>query len=501
MEIILLGLIALALGFGIGYLRFAAPLQRRITTLERAKSRSESANEGIKLENQQLQTQLLQIDATYKLRIQELEESYQAQIDDLQGQMAGAIAPIRSDSPSPGLATGGSAADKLIQDLNTQHQAEILAYQQQISELQTALAQAIASAPEHPSPAPPASPSNFSGGVAPIVTGLAGAAAGVAAGIGLSDLLTPPTESLAESTPLPETLTEPEVEAATPEPESPSEGDNPLFPQDLFELAPESRETSAEGLGEALDLDIKPETLLHQGSAPEELILLPDEPTLIESAAAIAGFAPVLDPSPPSEVLPILPDAGDSTEHIIEDLEENTDFDVLDLASFLDEPLVPESVLQSDTETLEEADLFSLESLPSTAELTQFALEESDTTQESFSWLEIPPLDEDLPSFFSETDDDFFTNLFETETTSSDLAFLEFLQTEEEPLALEREDLHPDPLANLLETEGSLADWDFGDLLPTDDESHNSSFDFSGNGEHEADLDALFDSLSLPEEK
>jgi hypothetical protein len=472
-EAILLGIMGLVVGFGIGYWRFASPLQRKITAIERAKSRVESANEGIKAENQQLQAQLLQNDANYKRRLQSLEQSHQAQLDALQAQVDSPASSLVSSSPdetASALAT--EARRQEIEELNAQHQAEISAYQQQIQELQTSLSNAIATPLAPPTPEPNRG--------AALMTGLAGGVAGVVAGVGLADLLSPQEDVSLPKPP------EAQEQQAVVEPET------LLEPETLSqEFALVDDRTSPETLA-LPEIPALEENVPIQGSAPAELIPPLDEPVRTEEISPeISGFA-----TDQSWVPPVYPEP--------ETLDESPDFETLDLAQLLDDSSATAPTFDLDPAT-EEPDLFELniaELLPSD-DPSVLPVPEESTTQDAINWLDHPALEEDrpkedLPSFFTETETDPFANLFDTD--SPDLAFLELLQTQEEPFAFKDENSETNPFASLGATDSSASDWDFGDLLPTEEDHQHSDFNLADNNFDEG-LDELFDSLSLSEEK
>ncbi len=481
MEIIFL-LLGLVVGFGLGYLRFADPLQRKITALEKAKSRLELANEGVKAENQQLQSQLLQIDATNQRRRQELEQSYQSQINALQAQSSSQTQAIVQDTRLI------DQSHETVQALTAQHQAEITAYQQRIHELETSLSANRSFPPSASSfpESPPSSPSNVSSTVAGVVTGVAGAAAGIAAGIGISDFFANQSEqkeSNAELEEIPDNFV-----AETAQAENPFESIN-TFPENLTETVADSKPEAIAAESSFDRVEVESESPFSDFSElnitdnPEDFsaVQIPvEEFALPAEAFSDQADEPQAQETTSADFIRFDPDSVLTDEPEVEELIEDPDSDPL-VAAFWNEPSL----------TSEE---IAVENSPSVAELLP---QEAETIFspaddiELFNGHETPEIEAELPNILSETETDSFASLFETDGESNDLAFLELLQANDEPFSLGE-----DPFSN-----DSGEAWNIEELLLTDHETLILDNHLTANGQHDDGFDELFDSLFSSEEK
>jgi hypothetical protein len=414
----------------------------------------------------------------------------------LQAQLSSENQAIAPDS-SP-----SDQSPETVQALTAKHQAEIIAYQQRIHELETLLSTDSFS-PSAPSALPESStPSNVSGTAAGTAAGVVtGAAAGIAAGIGINDFFANQSEQK-ESTPELEEVSDnffaetAPVETAQAEtaPFETDEVENPFetintFPENLTETVADSQPEAIAAQSSFDTVEVESGTIFSELNITElDNLDNPEDFSAVQ--IPLEEFSPQAE-EPQTEETPaadfIRSDSESALtaqptveELTVEELIEDPDADPL-AAAFWNEPsLTPEEL--------------AVENSPSVAELlsqeSEIILSSAEDT-ELFNWQETSGMEAELPNILSETEADSFISLFETDGESNDLAFLELLQTQDEPFALGDDQV----------TNDSEEAWNIEELLLTNDETPILDDPLVANGQHDDDFDELFDSLFSSEEK
>ncbi len=292
MEILLFVLLGLIVGGAGVYLILTVPLQRKLSSAEGKLKRANRAAEGQASQTDSLQALQTQL-SSYQSQLQERDrqiQGYEAQIEALRQSQSDAALAVASESDSQArLQALEESYQAQFQELKAQKEALIQSHQAQLQDLQNRLSQ---SAEAFQSPIPAETPTTEPSGL-----GLGGLMAGGAAIAGVAGLagaavsgLWNREETAEQPAETPETLASPEEEI----PEIPAEtslADEAELFADAFAtpLTPEEEILSEESLELTAEI---PETVEEEiVELTAETPLVPEEEILPEAELDLAEFS------------------------------------------------------------------------------------------------------------------------------------------------------------------------------------------------------------------